>query len=98
LSELDDNSRQTVVDSLVAVTFMMKIISIQEVKAEFEIRSWTVLTEQGHYKFQTQIDYWPQMMNEKNIIIRDITGNIFYIDDPLCFDLKSQYLLWPFLD
>ena len=98
LSELDDESKKAVAESLVAATFMMKIILIKEIKAEFEIRSWTVVTEQGPYQFQTQIDYWPQMLSKTNILIRDVTGNIFYIDDPHTLDDKSQHLLWPYLD
>lgn len=98
LSELDSDSFQAVSESLLAATFMMKIISINEIHAEFEIRSWTVVTEQGPYKFQTQIDYWPQVLNKNFILIRDVTGNIFYIDDPYGLDDKSLHLLWPYLD
>jgi len=98
LSLLDSTSNQAVAESLIAETFMMKIIKVEEIKAEFEIRSWTVVTEQGPYKFQTQIDYWPQVLNKSFILIRDVTGNIFYIDNPLTLDDKSQHLLWPYLD
>jgi len=98
LSELDSKSFQAVNESLLAATFMMKIISIQKIHAEFEIRSWTVVTEQGPYKFQTQIDYWPQVLNKNLILIRDVTGNVFYIDSPYELDEKSLHLLWPYLD
>lgn len=98
LSLLDSSSHQAVAESLIAETFMMKIIKVEEIKAEFEIRSWTVVTEQGPYKFQTQIDYWPQVLNKSFILIRDVTGNIFYIKNPRTLDDKSQHLLWPYLD
>lgn len=98
LSELDEVSFKAVAESLLVVSFMMKIITINEIKEEFEIRSWTVMTQQGAYKFQTQIDYWPQVFNETTILIRDVSGNIFYIDDPRTLDNKSLHLLWPYLD
>ena len=98
LSQLDEMSYQAVAESLLAATFMMNIIAINEIKDEFEIRSWNVVTKQGPYMFQTEIDYWLQVFNKNTILIRDVSGNIFYIDDPLSLDDKSQHLLWPFLD
>jgi len=98
LSQLDEESKKAVSESLIAASFMMKILAIKEINDEFEIRNWKVITKQGPYTFQTQIDYWPQVFNKTTIIIRDITGNIFYVNDPLSLDDKSQHLLWPFLD
>jgi len=98
LSELDEISFHAVTLSLLAATFMMKIIEIKAINTEFEIRNWSVVTEQGEYIFQTIIDYWPQRLNSFSVLIRDVSGNIFYIDNPKQLDQKSQDLLWPYID
>ena len=77
LSQLDDVAHQAVSESLLAATFMMKIIEINDIKEEFEIRSWTVVIEQGPYKFKTQIDYWPQVLNESYVFIREVREIFF---------------------
>lgn len=98
LTELDEISKQAVIQSLLTETFMMNIIAINKINTEFEIRHWDVITQQGPYLFQTQIDYWPQRLNKTGILIHDVAGNIFYIADLNSLNEKSQQLLWPFLD
>jgi hypothetical protein len=98
VKNLDPESRNAVMEGLNKTAFIFHIKSIINVKPEFEIRSWHVITEHGAYKFQTKLDDWPVKLRDGGYLIRDITGNLFRIDDVALLDNTTKKLLWAFID
>jgi hypothetical protein len=98
VKDLDLESRNAVMEGLNKTAFIFHIKSIINVKPEFEIRSWHVITEHGAYKFQTKLDDWPVKLRDGGYLIRDITGNLFRIDDVALLDNTTKKLLWAFID
>ena len=98
LIDLDEISQQSVAKALVPSAFMLNITHITEIRNEFELRSWKVITKQGPYCFQTPMDYWPRILNESTVLIQDVTGNMFCIEDFTKLDAESGKILWPFID
>ncbi len=97
LSDLDDDSRISVEKALAEAGFVLEVIGVETITEDFEIRSWQVLTRQGPRKFQTMLDDWPWNVPGGGLLIRDIAGDLFYIDDPDAMDEHSRKLLWAFI-
>ena len=98
LEELDDSSREVVEAALAEAGFVFKILSVQSLQSEFEIRNWKVTTQQGTCTFQTELDDWPRHLPDGSILIKDVSGNLFHIASPKELDEKSQKIFWAFMD
>lgn len=95
---LDTCSRETLEDALVEADFVLDIERIRGIDEEIEIRSWTVDTAQGGRSFQTRRDDWPREVPGGGILIRDVSGDLYYIRNPAALDVASRKLLEVFVD
>ena len=95
--ELDSSSRAAVERALAEAGFVLEITAITEIKEDYEIRSWTVQTRQGERTFQTMLDDWPLILPGESLLIRDVAGDLFLIDNTDELDEKSRELIWAFV-
>lgn len=98
LGDLDADSRKSIEAELVVAGFVMDIVKVIAITEDFEIRSWKVETSQGMRKFQTQLDDWPHQVPGGGLLIRDISDDLFYLEDPEALDEKSRFLIKSFVD
>ncbi len=98
VGELDAASRKALETALLEAGFTLEIEELFEIEEEIEIRSWRVRTRMGERSFQTPRDEWPREVPGGGLIIRDVSGDLFYIPDPERLNRASQRLLWPFVD
>ena len=98
IAELDADSRDALSQSLAEAGFLLAIVAVMKCEEEVEIRSWKVRTRQGPRSFQTQRDDWPRDLPGGSLLIRDVAGDLYYVDDPAALDEKSRELLWAFVD
>ncbi|UCC84802.1 MAG: DUF1854 domain-containing protein [Gemmatimonadota bacterium] len=96
--ELSDESRAFLEEALVEAGFVLKIVRVLDLDEEVEIRNWQVETEQGPRSFQTRLDDWPRRMPGGGILIRDVAGDLYHVDQPGELDARSRGLLWVFID
>jgi hypothetical protein len=75
-----------------------EITAIRECRKEIELRCWDVETRQGPRLFQTELDEWPTKIGEGRLLIEDLCGDLYTIDNPAALDPLSRRLLWPLLD
>ena len=97
-SDLEPASRKVLEDALVEAGFVLEIDAIISVEEEIEIRCWKVQTRQGERSFQTPRDEWPREVPGGGLLIRDVSGDLFFVSDPAALDDKSRRLLWAFVD
>ena len=97
-ADLDGPSREVLSEALAEAGFVLRIERIDAVEEEIEIRSWKVRTPHGARSFQTLRDEWPREMPGGGLLIEDVAGDLFYIEDPQALDAASRELLWAFLD
>lgn len=95
---LDTCSRETLEDALVEADFVLDVERIRDIDEEIEIRSWTVDTSQGARRFQTRRDEWPREVPGGGILIRDVSGDLYYIRNQAALDATSRKLLDVFVD
>ncbi|NIN73068.1 MAG: DUF1854 domain-containing protein [Gemmatimonadetes bacterium] len=98
LGELSVESRAILEEALVEAGFVLKIVRVLDLDEEVEIRNWKVETEQGPRSFQTRLDDWPRRMPGGGILIRDVAGDLYHVDQPGELDARSRGLLWVFID
>ena len=97
-AELDVGSRSALESALIEAGFVLEVERILEVEEEIEIRSWKVETKQGERWFQTPRDEWPRDAPGGGLLVRDVSGDLFYIREPEKLDAESARLLWAFVD
>jgi len=90
-------SRAAIERALAEAGFVLEITGITAVTEDFEIRSWQVQTRQGSRRFQTMLDDWPRHLPGGGLLIRDLAGDLFFIEDPNAMDESSFKLLWAFI-
>ncbi len=96
--ELDIDSRQALLEALAQASFVLEIMKIESIEEEYEIRNWKVVTRQGACSFQTKMTDWPRKLANGEVLIRDVSGNLFYVERPETMDKKSRKLLWALAD
>jgi len=74
------------------------VTAVTEIEEEVEIRTWRVATRQGVRTFQTRLDEWPRPLPGGGLLIRDVAGDLYRIDDLAALDAKSLELLWAYVD
>ncbi len=95
---LDPVSRQVLEAALASAGFVFVVTAVHEIREEIEIRSWRVEMRQGVRTFQTRLDDWPHALPGGGLLIRDVAGDLYRIDDLAALDERSRELLWAFVD
>jgi hypothetical protein len=97
-AELAPASRRALEDALAAAGFVLVVTRVVGVDEEVEIRHWSVETVHGPRTFQTHLDDWPRTLPGGDLLIRDVSGDLYRLANPRGMDRKSRELLWAFVD
>ena len=97
-AELDPQSQRALETALVQAGFVFAITAVVAIDEEVEIRTWRVETRQGSRSFQTRLDDWPRALPDGGLLIRDVAGDLYHLEDPARLDRHSRKLLWSFVD
>lgn len=95
---LDRTSRQALEAALAAAGFVFDVTAVSAIEEEVEIRTWRVTTRQGPRAFQTRLDEWPRTLPGGGLLIRDVAGDLYRIEDFAALDGRSRELLWAYVD
>lgn len=95
---LGETSRAALARALHAAGFVLAVTKVLEVEEDFEIRHWKVETVQGPRSFQTALDAWPRLTPSGELVIEDISGDLFCFPPKEALDERSRTLLWAFTD
>lgn len=93
-ADLDRDSREVLEQELATAGLVLEIIQVLDIDDEVEIRTWSVLTRQGPRKFQTRLDDWPREVPGGRLLIRDVSGDLYCVEDREALDRRSSRLLW----
>lgn len=90
LDDVDKQSRKVLEQLLAETGFVLEIRKVLNIKEDFEIRSWSVITAQGPRQFQTRLDDWPHLLPSGGVLIRDVSSDLLLIKDPTSLDPESR--------
>ena len=97
-AELGPESRKALAQALDEAGFVLHVEGVEHVEDEIEIRTFRVRTPHGVRSFQTLRDEWPREMPGGGLLIKDVTGDLYLVDEPQKLDRKSRKRLAAFLD
>lgn len=97
LEDLDVVTRLTIEEYLKTAEFVMKVEKVLHIEEDVELREYTVLTEQGKRIFHTKLEDWPEFLPDGSILIEDLAGDIFKIENLEYLDPISQKNLSPYV-
>lgn len=95
---LSPSSQSALSRALSEAGFVFLIRRVHSVKEDFELRCFEVETPQGRRAFQTALDAWPRETPDGGLLIEDVAGDVFRIEDPASLDERSRQLLWELVD
>jgi len=97
-ADLDQASRAALSQALAEAGFVFIIQRVYSVEEDFELRCFKVETPQGPRAFQTALDAWPRETSDGGLLIQDVAGDLFRIEDPQTLDPRSRELIWELVD
>ncbi len=95
---LDRDSREILRSMIEESRFVFPITAIESADPDFELRVWKVRTRGGPRRFQTKLDDWPRPLPDGSLLLRDIAGDLYRVENPERLDSKRRRILWAFLD
>jgi hypothetical protein len=95
---LDAASQAALSQALAEAGFVFLITRVHSVEEDFELRCFKVETPQGPRAFQTALDAWPRETPDGGLLIEDVAGDVFRIEDAGSLDARSRELVWELVD
>ncbi len=72
-------NQEVLKEYLLRTNFYFKVEKLIDIREDFELRNWQVITEQGARRFQTGLQDWPKQIPGGNFIIHDIAGDTYFL-------------------
>jgi len=91
---LGADSRARLEEAMALAGFTLRIRKVLDVKDEIELRTWKVDVDGAVRSFQTELDEWPRTLPGGRVVIKDVSGDLYTIENPDVLDTKSRRLLW----
>jgi len=98
LQQLDAPLRALIEDELAGRNFMPRITGIEAISDEIELFHWQVVTAAGPRSFLTRRTDHPRKLANGDVLIKDVSNDLYLIPNPKGLDAKSLKLLWVYLD
>ncbi len=98
LDELEPAPRKLLEEELARSFFIPRITEIFEVHRQAELFLWRVDTTAGPRNFLTTRDEPPRNLTDGRVLIKDVSNDLYLIEDPKALSQKSWKLLWMYLD
>lgn len=98
LQHLNAATRELIEDELAQRNFMPRITGIEAITDEIELFHWRVVTAAGPRSFLTRRNDHPRRLDNGDVLIKDVSNDLYLIPNPKGLDAKSLKLLWVYLD
>ena len=91
-------ARELIEDELAERNFLPRITGIEAITNEIELFHWKVITAAGPRSFLTRRSDHPRKLANGDVLIKDVSNDLYLIPNPKGLDAKSLKLLWVYLD
>jgi hypothetical protein len=91
-------ARALIEDELAERNFLPRITGIEAIADEMELFHWKVITAAGPRSFLTRRSDHPRKLANGDVLIKDVSNDLYLIPNPKGLDPKSLKLLWVYLD
>lgn len=97
LEDINGEARKLIEEEIKFSQFVLHITAIKKIEEDVELRRYLVQTEQGVRVFQTKLEDWPEVKEDGVILIEDLAGDLFRIENWKNLDSHSQKELSPYV-
>jgi hypothetical protein len=98
LQQVEAPARELIEDELAERNFLPRLTSIEAITDEIELFHWKVTTAAGPRSFLTRRSDHPRKLANGDVLIKDVSNDLYLIPNPQGLDPKSLKLLWVYLD
>ncbi|MDZ7344687.1 MAG: DUF1854 domain-containing protein, partial [candidate division KSB1 bacterium] len=98
LREVDNPARALIENELAERNFLPMITGIDAIAGEMELFHWKVMTNAGPRSLLTRRNDHPRKLANGDVLIKDVSNDLYLIPNPKGLDAKSLKLLWVYLD
>jgi hypothetical protein len=98
LQQVAAPARELIEDELAERNFLPRITGIEAITDEMELFHWKVITAAGPRSFLTRRSDHPRKLANGDVLIKDVSNDLYLIPNPKGLDAKSLKLLWVYLD
>ena len=93
MSELDKKDYQAIAKYFKSTQTQFKIKKVKSVEEEYDLRLFEVETQFGIRNFQMKADDWPIVLSKGKILLFDLSGDFYVIDDLNDLTAKEQKII-----
>jgi hypothetical protein len=98
LRQIETPARELIENELAERNFLPRITGIEAITDEIELFHWKVVTNAGRRSFLTRRSDHPRKLANGDVLIKDVSNDLYLIPNPKGLDAKSLKLLWVYLD
>lgn len=98
LQQIAAPARELIENELAQRNFMPRITGIEAITDEIELFHWKVITNVGSRHFLTRRSDHPRKLVNGDVLIKDVSNDLYLIPNPKSLDAQSLKLLWVYLD
>jgi hypothetical protein len=98
LQQVAAPGRELIEDELAERNFLPRLTGIEAITDEIELFHWKVITAAGPRRFLTRRSDHPRKLANGDVLIKDVSNDLYLIPNPKGLDAKSLKLLWVYLD
>jgi hypothetical protein len=98
LQQVEAPARELIEDELAERNFLPCLTGIEAITDEIELFHWKVTTAAGPRRFLTRRSDHPRKLANGDVLIKDVSNDLYLIPNPKGLDPKSLKLLWAYLD
>jgi hypothetical protein len=98
LRQIDAPIRALIENELAERNFLPRVTGIEAITDEIELFHWKVVTNAGPRSFLTRRSDHPRRLANGDVLIKDVSNDLYLIPNPKSLDAKSLKLLWVCLD
>lgn len=98
LTQMDEKGRRLIGEELNSGLFVPRITEVKAIERQAELFLWRVETEAGPRNFLTGHDEHPRTLPDGRVLIKDVSNDLYIIENPKTLNSKSCRLLWSYLD
>jgi len=90
---LDESSREALTVALERMYYTPKILRVDAIKETWGVTHWQVQTDRGYASFEVVAREHIRKLPDGRLVIQDVDGNRFEIEDVARLDSRSQALV-----
>jgi len=98
IDDLSIENREVLSSYLTLVKFVIEVTSVVKIEEDVELRIYTVRTKSGDRIFQTKLEDWPTVKSSGEVLIQDLSGDLFQITNIKSLDQGSLQMLSPYIN